>query len=157
MVQCLDWLTFETAAMALIEMRGASSPTSTIHLVNPHHFPWNIISRVVCSELRTDLVPFEIWLERVDAATTAVAQSNARDRRLLRWRKLIPFFRALADMSQSGRMALGLPEAGVEIAIQVSATLANNHLGCLSATDVGRWLSYWKHSGFIVDRVRPML
>ncbi|CAL1709820.1 unnamed protein product [Somion occarium] len=64
----VSWLPTYDAATALIEMRNSEEPI--LHLVNPKPLPWRMFLEPIAKELGVPLVPWKLWLSRLENSLT---------------------------------------------------------------------------------------
>jgi len=144
----VDWLPFDIAAAAVVDLRNASSTTHTLHLVHPRPISWHTIAIAMSSEFSVPLVAFSEWLTILEQAAQATTTLKAKSRDF-RAPKLIPFYRSLEERSSSSRMSVGFPEVDITQALKLSSTLADPNLRQISAMDIRRWLEYWYSVGLL--------
>ena len=76
--QDVDWIPVELAAKALCDFRQPDGVGfRLVHLVHPRPVPWSSIAAVVAQELSAQLVPYDVWLSKLEARACA-SESIAR-------------------------------------------------------------------------------
>ncbi|CCM00767.1 uncharacterized protein FIBRA_02808 [Fibroporia radiculosa] len=144
------WIPLEVVAAAVADLRRASCPTRTVHLVHPRPVSWNTIAVVIGTRFGIPLVPYARWLARLERITQATHEESSGEQatsRSLRVLQLLPMFKAIGASLQSGTMALGFHDIPASRALEASPTLADPELRQLGEEDVQRWLAYWQRAG----------
>jgi hypothetical protein len=150
--QRVSWIPLDIAAKILVEMRNSSEPL--VHLANPHPIPWNTVFERIASTLNVDLVPYSIWLARLESkrlefereATTKFGGSGGNARKNTVFQLLDIFYRVVHVHSDPEAEAL-LPRVSTEVAERVVPSLTC--IRQLSIEDVDKWMLYWKDVGLI--------
>lgn len=138
--QAVNWLPLDRAADAIIDFRKASSPeTHTVHLAHSHPVAWHVLAAAASDALAVPLVPYDVWLEKLEATATDGKPH------VLEW---LPILRRLAQRGgPGGRMAFGFTDMVTTLAIEASPTLADADLRQLNGEDMSHWVASWRNVG----------
>ncbi|KIM81777.1 hypothetical protein PILCRDRAFT_8450 [Piloderma croceum F 1598] len=148
--QKISWIPLAIAAKAITEMRLSSA--HFIHLTHPHPVLWSDIFGALCGLLAIPIVPYSVWLSRLEASGKATATTSAKAP-IDAFQKnpalhLIEFFRCDVMGLASAR---GIPPVSLDEAQKASETLRGDKLVQLGIGDVKRWVDYWRSTGFILQ------
>jgi len=138
------------AAKAITEMRLSSA--HFIHLTHPHPVLWSTIFGAFCGLLAIPIVPYSVWLSRLEASgqatTTTSAKAPMDALQMNPALHLIEFFRRdVMGLASAG----GIPPVSLDEAQKASETLRGDKLVQLGIGDVKRWVDYWRSTGFILQ------
>ncbi|CCM00772.1 uncharacterized protein FIBRA_02813 [Fibroporia radiculosa] len=140
--KAVDWIPFDIAARALVELRGVSNAAHTAHVVHTRPVPWSTLAAAAASVFATPLVPSTRWL----AVLEAHARRTAPAPRLMA-AHLLPFFERQIRRAERSALAFGLRDMDTARAREGSPTLADPALRQVGAEDVRRWIVYWEKVG----------
>ncbi|CUS10367.1 unnamed protein product [Tuber aestivum] len=132
----LSWIPVDRAARVVIELLFQPSPPDPVyHLENPMRQPWSdllvLLSRAL--GLRSKIIPFEAWLERVRSITDV--EKNPAG-------KVVKFLEEEFTAMASGAVVLDTKRAR-----RVSRTLAGS--GGIESRHVDLYVKYWKSVGHL--------
>ncbi|CCL99861.1 uncharacterized protein FIBRA_01886 [Fibroporia radiculosa] len=137
--QSVDWVQFDVAARALVELRGASNNTRTMHVVHPRPALWRTIVAVLAQELALPIVPLKQWLAlNQPSGSSAPAQSTSEKLAIVR-----------AARTANSAMAFGWSGMDTARACEASSTMADPHIRKVGVEDVKQWVAYWRRIGFL--------
>ncbi|KAK0205437.1 acetyl-CoA synthetase-like protein [Desarmillaria ectypa] len=137
------WIPLDTAASAIADLRSASTPTLTAHLVHPRPTATRDIFRTMAQYLSLPLQPYGEWLSALEVAAEN-PKSSSDDIPAL---KLLQFFRNGIRSEEEGKEPIGIPAIDCREAEQVSTHLQNAKP--IQTEDVLSWLQYWTRVGFL--------
>ncbi len=144
-VQEISWLPTEDAARAVVEMKDAQD-VRYLHLAHPHPVDWSTIANPIATELDLPLVPYTEWLSMLTKSgkglESKLEQEVVKVNSAL---KLLDFFTQISLEPDSREMAIPRPD----LSQARSNSSALDELKPLSADIVLKWISYWRHSGFL--------
>jgi hypothetical protein len=135
----------DAAAVAIKEMRNASA--TTLHIAHPHPVAWSAIAEPLSKILNVPLVPYDEWLDAL-ASEDAVSEEDVRSNPAI---LLLDFFLsgAAAIASFDTPEVLALPRLSIARAKESSDILSSGEVRSVGAGEVGKWLAYWRSSGFL--------
>jgi hypothetical protein len=107
--------------------------------------PWGTIFDAFSALLGVPLVPYSVWLARLEESGKATREKNddLRNNPALR---IIELFRTDSMGIASAR---GISLLSIDEAQKVSETLRDDNLPQLGIEDVKRWLDYWRNMGLL--------
>ena len=119
-----------------------NSPHSVLHLIHPKPVPWNSLIRPIAEELQVPLVPYQEWLNALQAEIHDTLEiDQLRQNPALR---LVEFYKH-APVNKD-REPLGIARLSFEKALEVAPALNMSQLGVEHAR---RWVAAWRASGFL--------
>ncbi|PSR76147.1 hypothetical protein PHLCEN_2v8645 [Hermanssonia centrifuga] len=140
----ISWLPTEDAARALVETKNTD--VRYLHLAHPHPVNWSTIANPIATELDLPLVPYTEWLSLLTKSRkgleSKIEQEVVKVNSAL---KLLDFFTQISLAPESREMAM--PRLDLSQARSNSPAL--NEVKPLSADIALKWISYWRHSGFL--------
>ncbi|TFK38857.1 hypothetical protein BDQ12DRAFT_629926 [Crucibulum laeve] len=151
----VSWIPVDKAADALVDIsHGDFDATRFVHLIHPKPVAWSCLATAIASELSVPLVSMSEWLKKLEDATSknGITQSDKIEVELLRdipALRLLPFFRHMANSSETNGDALGFSKLASTNAVKLSPFLQNSESWVLNEKDVKSWLGYWRHVGYI--------
>lgn len=129
----------DVAASALLEMSG--SEESVLHIVHPKPVEWRFLVDSISSILSLEVIPYAAWIakmqEHVRTRVDTLEGSSKEQLEEIPGLSLLDFFSGLGDE----------PVLETMKAVQVSPSL--NSAERLQASDVEKWIDYWKKCGLI--------
>lgn len=129
----------DVAASALLEMSG--SEESVLHIVHPKTVEWRFLVDSISSILSLEVIPYAAWIakmqEHVRTRVDTLEGSSKEQLEEIPGLSLLDFFSSLGDE----------PVLETTKAVQVSSSL--NSAERLQASDVEKWINYWKKCGLI--------
>ncbi|KAK0469076.1 acetyl-CoA synthetase-like protein [Desarmillaria tabescens] len=137
------WIPLDTAASAIADLKSASAPTLTAHLVHPRPIATREIFQTMAQYLSLPLQPYREWLSALEVATEN-PKSSSNDIPAL---KLLQFFRSGIRSEEEGKEPIGIPAIECTEAERASTHLRNAK--SIQTEDVLSWLQYWTRVGFL--------
>jgi len=146
----VDWIPLDLAARVLVEFSKFPATPSILHLVHPRPVAWSSIAASLSAELSLDVVPYSQWLSALEQENKEgdAGQGSVQRVRELRALRLLSFFQSIAR-KEGGKSAMGFPALAVTNAKACSPSLADPALTSLGATDVHKWVAYWRKVGLL--------
>ncbi|KAI0683985.1 polyketide synthase [Cerioporus squamosus] len=143
----VSWLPVHVAASAIIEMVGAASSHSIVHLRHPRPVTWSDIMGHFSTILGLPMIDYATWMSQVP---TLRERPGAYDAKFVQaavsLSEIFPSGASTLDVSvaendsQSVLMALG--ESSMRISV-----LRDPGLKQLDVDDVRKWVEYWRRTG----------
>lgn len=128
--------------MAVAEMRHSEYPI--LHLVNPRPVPWRMYLEPIAEELGVPLVPWNVWLSKLDDDLRDESLIEVEHLRRNPALHLLEMFKH-ANLSDDFEPP-GIARLETTKAIQVAPTLLSAEFG----REVGKqWVSAWRASGYL--------
>lgn len=137
------WIPLDTAAGAMADLRTASTPTLTVHLVHPKPTATREIFETMAQYLGIPLQPYKKWLSALEVAAEN-PKSSSDDIPAL---KLLQFFRNGIRSEEEGKEPIGIPTLDCTEAQRASTHLRDAKP--IQTEDVLSWLQYWSRIGFL--------
>ncbi|KAK0223926.1 acetyl-CoA synthetase-like protein [Armillaria fumosa] len=137
------WIPLDIAAGTIADLRNASTPTLTVHLVHPKPTATREIFEIMAEYLDTPLQPYRNWLCALEVAAET-PKSSSDDIPAL---KLLQFFRNGTRSEEEGKEPIGIPTLDCTEAQRASTHLRNAKP--IQREDVLSWLQYWSRIGFL--------
>ncbi|KAG7442861.1 acetyl-CoA synthetase-like protein [Guyanagaster necrorhizus] len=137
------WVPLDTAASAIADLRSASTPALTVHLVHPRPTVTRKIFQTMAQYLGVPLQPFGEWLGALEVAAENPKISSDDIPAL----KLLQFFRNGIRSEEEGKEPIGIPAIDCSVAERASTHLRNAK--SIQKEDVLSWLQYWTSAGFL--------
>ncbi|KZT28667.1 acetyl-CoA synthetase-like protein [Neolentinus lepideus HHB14362 ss-1] len=139
----ISWIPADAAAASILQMRNAWSPV--LHLASPKPVAWRTVFTTVSEMLGLPLVSYSAWMDKLEESNNQKSGEYMRKNPAL---LLMDFFRsARLTEGNPGKEAMGLPKLSLTRAVEVSEVLRET--APLTATDVQRWVEYWKRINFV--------
>ncbi|KAG2139356.1 hypothetical protein DEU56DRAFT_980346 [Suillus clintonianus] len=140
----VNWLPIDVAAASIVEM--FNSPPGVYHLTHPSPVSWTVLMQEAARIMNIPLVPPTQWLASLEeqaSSQTTTSQNNPALR-------LLDLFRYTPHRSNLTTNTVNLePELSCAKVLQESPTLRSTISSPLGATDVAKWIGYWRSIGFI--------
>ncbi|SJL10486.1 uncharacterized protein ARMOST_13872 [Armillaria ostoyae] len=137
------WIPLDTAASSIADLRNASTPTLTVHLVHPKPTATREIFEAMAQYLGAPLQSYREWLSALEVAAEN-PKSSSDDIPAL---KLLQFFRNGIRSEEEGKEPIGIPTLDCTEAKRASTHLRNAKP--IQTEDVLSWLQYWSRVGFL--------
>lgn len=131
----VSWLQIDVAASALLEMSG--SEESVLHVVHPKPVEWRFLVDSISSILSLEVIPYDAWIARMQEYVRTRVGSSKEQLKEVPGLSLLDFFNGLGDE----------PVLETTKAVRVSPSL--NNAERLQASDVEKWINYWKQCSLI--------
>ncbi|KAJ6545363.1 hypothetical protein B0H19DRAFT_1266811 [Mycena capillaripes] len=135
----ISWLPIHHAAKALVEMRD--SEERYMHITHPHPVTITQILSPLSATLGIPLVPYSVWLECLERASSQ--ESGASNPAV----RLIDFYRSYRDVTAE-QEAFFPTLLSNTVAVKVSPSLSS--VAPLTGQDVERWTSYLRQGGYLL-------
>lgn len=120
-------------AQAIVDFRRTSDELNYVHLVHPKPISWSSIATVLSTELQLKIIPYNIWLEKLENECSANPQMlNAA---------FLPFFQVVT-YRDPGNEGFGVPDIDYEYAVQASRAL--QEAAQVGKEDIRSWIEYWR-------------
>jgi len=145
----VTWVPPEVAAGALVDFSRAAPAGKVIHLIHPRPVSWQLIASVISSVLGASLVPYGKWLEQLDHVANSDQLTTVKSSKDLRALRMLPFFMSLRMRGGPTSEVMAFPSLATTNAVATSPTLADTGNRQLGASDVKRWLAYWRTEGLL--------
>lgn len=125
----------DIAASALLEMSG--SEESVLHIVHPKPVEWRFLVDSISNILSLEVIPYAAWVARMQEYVRMRVDSLEGSSKEIPGLSLLDFFSGLGDE----------PVLETTKAVGVSSSLDSAER--LQASDVEKWISYWKKCGLL--------
>ncbi|TCD63228.1 putative NRPS-like protein biosynthetic cluster [Steccherinum ochraceum] len=146
----VSWIPADSAARALLDMRGAlsNSEPTYFHLAHPRPVFVKIVLDAASKHLQLPLVPLAEWVDRLKRSAEAFGEGSEQE-----MTKINPGLK-LAGMYEAAVTANSTEAFGAPVIDTVKAeggakSLNMGELKDLSIEDVASWLGYWKRIAFL--------
>lgn len=142
----MTWVPVDIAGAALVDMRLWDS--SFLHLVHPKPVTYSSIIQLIAKELDVPLVPYPIWVSKLNDALQASSGSvqSAKSNPAF---KLIEFYRGVKEVPNEDQEAFVMTRLETGQTIKASKTLGDPEIPRVGQEDVERWLEYWQRKGVL--------
>lgn len=150
----ITWLRSEDVSAAILDFGfskksgnvGSSSNHQTYHVVHPNPSTWSSVFSILSKELQVPLVPYSIWVEKLEASDASL--ETLPTKKLLEFYKRTSKSPAMQSLNfDQATEAMGLKRLDTSEAEKASQSLRRAEK--LSESEVKRWLKYWINKGFI--------
>ena len=138
----MSWIPTPHAAKALLQMRHSQEPV--LHLVHPHPVPWKTFLQPLSDTLHVPLVPYKVWLERLEACLPDHRYPDAADMQKYPALRVLTFFRDVEI--HKDREPLGVARLDVKRAIIAAPAL---EMDPLTSEWALKWLKAWRVIGLM--------
>lgn len=148
------WIPLDLTAQSLIELRSEADPAVT--LVHPYPAPYLDLFKAIAEELSLPFASYSEWYNRLEKATTEVAEANDANRSAQFAEQvpagtLLEFFKgavaAEATAKDDSREVMGMSTFETNNSRKGSLALRNARQ--LTAGDARSWIGYWRSVGFL--------
>ena len=141
----------DTAASTVIDMLDSDRPV--LHLQHSKPRALNELIEPLAKSLNIPLVSYSEWLERLVDQSNKVARGEIKEisRQLQAGIRLLDVFRSLlrkTELDPQGTFEVH-PKIDMKVTISESATLQDPKIRQLDASDVARWVSFWRGTGYV--------
>ncbi|THH29838.1 hypothetical protein EUX98_g4346 [Antrodiella citrinella] len=140
--QTVSWVSVDTAADSLVEMRN--SPYPVLHLAHPRPVPWNTIITPIARSLSARLVPYPDWSATLEkSGENLSAEEEVEMMKVNPALRILPFFMYMHSRDGASKEALGFPDLDMSKALEVAPALNEKNLKQIGEKDALSWLEYW--------------
>ncbi|TCD61298.1 putative NRPS-like protein biosynthetic cluster [Steccherinum ochraceum] len=146
----VSWIPADSAARALLDLRGASSDSESafFHLAHPRPVSIKTILDVASKHLQLIRIPLAEWVDRLKKSAEAFGEGSEQE-----MTKINPGLRLVgmyeAAITATSTEAFGVPVLDTVNAETAAKSLTKGELKDLGAEDVASWLGYWKRVAFL--------
>lgn len=134
----------DIAAKAVIQLRNSSS--EIVHVTHPYQaVQWNTVFSYVSKVLDIRLVPFSEWLVELERYE---GRQSAEENHALR---LLDYYRMVAkvEVDNPSLEAAGMVRFATDVSKKESSVLGYPNMRCVDASEVQKWLKYWRSIGLL--------